>query len=138
MAYLFILVSCNSKVKDEQIQDNILFEIIFADGFKSDLIEFKVNQDFIIKSTLTSDESDGLTSLAYKILKKGDKIVLINSYEENKMHYVKNHKILTLSVFYKAELFDFQIDKTKGKYILIESTTNKIQYTQQSKKPLFD
>lgn len=134
---ILVLLSCNSPVNNKKGDAKVLFEIIFADGFKSDEIVFTINGNKIIQSVLKSNESDGLTSLAYKIIVKEDRVNLINSYEDYKTYLINDKQKIELSVLYEGKLYNYILQEDLGKYVLIE-LNNVITFNQQRKKPIFD
>lgn len=132
-----ILFSCNSQVdKAKKDKDVILYDIIFANGFDSDEIVFAINGNEIIKSVLLSDKSDGVTSLVYQIIKRKDRIILVN--HSNTEHIIKNKERIVITVTHKGKNYDFQPNKKSGSYILIELYDDVIEYNQQKEEPLFD
>ncbi|PWB18717.1 hypothetical protein [Flavobacterium sp. HTF] len=133
-----ILFSCNSQVnKTEKDKVIVLYHIIFTNGFGSDKIVFAINGNEIIKSVLLSSKSDGITSLGFKIIKRGDEVILINN-SSNVEYIIKNKEKIILTVTHQEKIYNFQLNKKLGKYILIELNENIIKFNQQEKRPLFD
>ncbi|MGS2741655.1 hypothetical protein [Sinomicrobium sp. M5D2P17] len=133
---ILLLFSCNSRVKKKESESKVLFDIIFANGFNSDEIVLEVNKNEIIKSILVSNKSDGVTSLSYKVVKSGNKIVLINS-ENAKKYVIDDNQKIVISVLYKEKWYNFHPNRDLGRYILIE-LNDSIIYNQQKDRPFFD
>lgn len=134
---LLFLFGCNLQSNKTEIKGDTLYNIIFADGFDSDEIIFKLNNIKVTKSILVSDKSDGLTSLEFKIIKSKDKIHLINVHDNNQKYLIKNKEIL-LSITIDKKEYNYQLNSNLGKYIIIEFNNNRILYEQQKHMPFFD
>jgi hypothetical protein len=130
---------CLSNEKKPSHTDELLFEIIFANGFNSEKIIFSINDIEIVESTLFSDESDGLTGIGYRISRiEGEKAIVTNIFDEGEHLTLKIDQGIVLSVLLNNERFDYLLDKDLGKYVIIESANRQILYEQRIKKPLFD
>ena len=106
---ILVLFSCSSQINKRE-KSKTLFEIIFADGFKSDEIIFYLNGKEISKSILNSNKVDGLTSLEYKIIEKKNDVILINMYKDDNVNHIEDKQKIELSVMYKKNMYNYLIN----------------------------
>jgi uncharacterized protein YcfL len=134
---VLVLFSCNSQTKKDFDNSEVLFEIIFANGFKSDEIILLVNNNKVTKSILNSNKSDGLTSLAYKIIAFENDLILVNSYDGSRIQNIESKHDMFITVIYGKQEYKYDLKQSLGRYIIIE-VDNGIIFDQQKEKPFFD
>mgnify|MGYP003577482363 CR=1 FL=1 len=121
---LLSVASCKSQNvnldKYKKNKDKVIWSILFTDGFKNDYADLLLNDQKIIKNGyLNSDESDGVTSVWFRITKEKKGYYLWTSQEKTlKAINLKRDEII-INVVYKGEDKKIELKRDNGKFVLI-------------------
>ncbi|MGJ1421038.1 hypothetical protein ACR79T_15565 [Sphingobacterium spiritivorum] len=118
----------------------VIYNIIFGDGFNNDIVNLSINDVNIFKDVyLISDKSDGLTNKWVNI-SQNNKHIYISSSEDKELKCIDlvSGKI-KLKLEYKAKVKEFDAKKENGMYIVIsDDGIGNLIFNQVIDKPIFD
>ncbi|MFZ1515366.1 MAG: hypothetical protein WAT21_08210 [Saprospiraceae bacterium] len=116
-----------------------MYDIIFANGFFNDTIALLLDENEIFNSVvLTSDKSDGITNLRITINKKDNDYIISSSLIKVQHTYSVNKDDFEFKVYYNSFWHRFVPKEGMGEYIIIDSKSSDLKFTQQIKEPIFD
>ncbi len=136
---LLIYFSCN--LQNKYINNNqVLYKIIFGDGFNNDKITLSVN-DFVVfqNENLSSGKSDGVTNIWLSISQNA-KCIFVDSSKDNDLRKVGLISDgLSLSILYKGKKVEFRLNSDEGRYLVFSDDGNgNLIFIQRKEKPVFE
>jgi hypothetical protein len=142
ISLLFALMIIAASCKSQKVNSSkTMLEVIFADGFMKESVDFSIGKTLVLKNApLSSDESDGVTSAWVHLKKDKGRFYFVSTQnQEMRQIQIDNPEKIGLSIEYKAKSISFDIEVKKGTYVIISSSQNgKLIYTQKIENPVFD
>jgi hypothetical protein len=97
---------------------NTYAEIRFEDRFSNDTINFYLNGEALLISTLlNSDKSDGLTNIQINIYREGDVFYAVTSINKVRKKFLKLNESFKMEVVLNGKNNSFETTIEKGKFI---------------------
>lgn len=138
--FVFSLMVLSCQNQNERISSdyNMEYEIFFADGFEKSEISIRINEGEWLKSVISSDPTDGLTKLNYRIMNNGQRTVLIEPQKGDEIIQSIDAIHFKLELRFNNNEYSYDLDKNKGKYLIISHFSDSLYFEQSKIVPEFD